>query len=56
MLELAGDFHRYYNKPSNRIISEQRELSLARLFLARLLMDGIRSGLDLMGVSAPDRM
>ena len=41
LLELAGDFHRYYNKPSNRIISEQRELSLARLFLARLLMDGL---------------
>ncbi len=56
LLELAGDFHRYYNKPSNRIISEQRELSLARLFLARLLMDGIASGLDLLGVSAPDRM
>jgi arginyl-tRNA synthetase len=31
-------------------------VSLARLFLARLLMDGIKSGLDLMGVSAPDRM
>jgi arginyl-tRNA synthetase len=56
LLELAGDFHRYYNKPANRIISEQRELSLARLFLARLLMDGIRSGLNLIGVSAPDRM
>jgi arginyl-tRNA synthetase len=56
LLELAGDFHRYYNKPSNRIISEQRELSLARLFLARLLMDGIKSALDLLGVSAPDRM
>ena len=56
LLELAGDFHRYYNKPSNRIISEQRELSLARLYLARLIMDGIRSGLDLLGVSAPDRM
>ena len=56
LLELAGDFHRYYNKPSNRIISEQRNVSLARLFLARLLMDGIKSGLDLMGVSAPDRM
>ena len=56
LLELAGDFHRYYNKPANRIINEQRELSLARLFLARLLMDGIRSGLNLIGVSAPDRM
>jgi arginyl-tRNA synthetase len=56
LLELAGDFHRYYNKPTNRIISEQRELSLARLFLARLLMDGIASALGLLGVSAPDRM
>jgi arginyl-tRNA synthetase len=56
LLELAGDFHRYYNKPSNRIISEQRDVSLARLFLAWLLMDGIKSGLDLMGVGAPDRM
>ncbi len=56
LLELAGDFHRYYNKPTNRIISEQRELSLARLFLARLLMDGIASALALLGVSAPDRM
>ncbi len=56
LLELAGDFHRYYNKPSNRIISEQRELSLARLFLARVLMEGITSGLGLLGVSAPDRM
>src|SRR6202035_4583568 len=43
LLELAGDFHRYYNKPSNRIISEQRELSLARLYLARLIIDGIRN-------------
>jgi arginyl-tRNA synthetase len=56
LLELAGDFHRYYNKPTNRIISEQRELSLARLFLARLLMDGIASAFSLLGVSAPDRM
>jgi arginyl-tRNA synthetase len=56
LLELAGDFHRYYNKPANRIISEHRELSLARLFLCRLLREGIASGLDLLGVSAPDRM
>ena len=56
LLELAGEFHRYYNKPANRIIGEHRELSLARLFLARLLMDGIASGLKLMGVSAPERM
>jgi len=57
LLELAGDFHRYYNKPVNRIIDpDRRELSLARLFLARMLKDAVAGGLELLGVSAPDRM
>jgi arginyl-tRNA synthetase len=56
LLELAGDFHRYYNKPTNRIIGDKRELSVARLFLSRLLKEGISNGLELLGVSAPDRM
>lgn len=56
LLELAGDFHRYYNKPANRIIGDKRELSVARLFLARLLKEAISNGLELLGVSAPDRM
>jgi arginyl-tRNA synthetase len=56
LLELAGDFHRYYNKPTNRIIGNRRDLSVTRLFLARLLREGISNGLELLGVSAPDRM
>jgi arginyl-tRNA synthetase len=57
LLELAGDFHRYYNKPANRIIdAENRGLSVARLFLARVLKYGIAGGLQLLGVSAPERM
>lgn len=56
LLDLAGEFHRYYNKPSNRIISDDLTLSQARLFLAGLLRDGIASGLRLLGVSAPERM
>jgi arginyl-tRNA synthetase len=57
LLELAGDFHRYYNKPVNRIIDvERRELSLARLFLAQVLKHAIAGGLRLLGVSAPERM
>jgi arginyl-tRNA synthetase len=56
LLELAGDFHRYYNKPSNRIIGPDRDLSIARLFLARLLKTAIAAGLELLGVSAPVRM
>ncbi len=56
LLELAGEFHRYYNQPHNRIIGPERELSLSRLYLANLLKTGLASGLELLGVSAPERM
>jgi arginyl-tRNA synthetase len=56
LLELAAEFHRYYNKPANRIIGPDRELSMARLFWAGLLREGIAGGLKLLGVSAPERM
>jgi len=56
LLELAGEFHRYYNKPTNRIIGPERELSLSRLYLANLMKTGIALGLELLGVTAPDRM
>ncbi|HEX4208830.1 MAG TPA: arginine--tRNA ligase [Candidatus Binataceae bacterium] len=56
LLEVAGEFHRYYNKPANRIIGDDRELSLARLFLAHVLKECIAGGLDLLGVNAPERM
>ncbi|MGA7618104.1 arginine--tRNA ligase [Candidatus Binatus sp.] len=56
LLELAGEFHRYYNKPANRIIGPDRELSLARMFMAGILKDAIAGGLELLGVSAPEPM
>ncbi len=56
LLELAGEFHRYYNKPANRIIGPDRELSVARMFVAGILRAAIGGGLDLLGVSAPERM
>ena len=56
LLDLAGEFHRYYNKPANRIIGPDRELSLARMFMAAILRDAIAGGLELLGVSAPERM
>jgi arginyl-tRNA synthetase len=56
LLELAGEFHRYYNKPANRIIGTDRELSLARMFMAAILKSAIAGGLELLGVSAPERM
>jgi len=56
LLELAGEFHRYYNKPSNRIIGPERQLSLSRLYVASLLKTGLALGLELLGVTAPERM
>src|SRR5579885_2225341 len=57
LLELAGDFHRYYNKPANRIIDpSELEKSRARLFVAGLIKSAVACGLRLLGVSAPERM
>ncbi len=56
LLELAGEFHSYYNQPANRIIGPDRELSLARMFMAAILKDAIAGGLKLLGVNAPERM
>jgi arginyl-tRNA synthetase len=56
LLELAGEFHRYYNKPANRIIGPDRELSVARMFMAEVLKSAIAGGLELLGVTAPERM
>ncbi len=52
--ELAGLFHSYYCK--QRIISEELELSRARLWLVDSLRIVLRNGLELVGVSAPESM
>jgi arginyl-tRNA synthetase len=52
--ELAGLYHPYYK--SHRVITEDRELTLARLGLAAAVGQVVRNGLDLLGVSAPESM
>ncbi len=52
--ELATRLHAYYFK--HRIISDDRELSQARLFLIGRVRTVIRNGLTLLGVSAPVTM
>lgn len=54
LLELAGEFHRYYNR--FRVISDDRELMRARLFLVRNVQKVVRAGLNLLGVKAPLKM
>lgn len=54
LTDLAGMFHPYYNK--NRVVTEDAELSAARLLLCRAVRDTVAAGLGLLGVSAPDKM
>ena len=54
VFELASQFHSYYNR--NRVISEDRALSSARLGLVVAIQTVIKKALDITGISAPERM
>ena len=54
LLELAGEFHRYYNR--FRVISDDLALARARLLLVRNVQKVIRKGLLLLGIEAPLKM
>ena len=54
LVTLAGDFHRFYN--SNRIKDEAQAVLEARLKLADTVRAVIANGLNLLGVSAPEKM
>ena len=54
LLDLVGRFHSYYNK--TRVIVDDKDLTMARLLLLALLQQVIKSGLTILGVSAPERM
>jgi len=52
--ELAASFHVFYNR--HRVIGEDKDLTLARLFLVRCTQQVLRNGLAIIGVSAPESM
>jgi len=52
--ELAGMFHSYYNK--YRVISDDVQLTNARLCLCKAVQIVLKEGLNMLGVSAPERM
>jgi len=54
LLDVVSTFHSYYNKI--RILNNDRPLTLARLLLLDMVQKVIRSGLEILGISAPDRM
>jgi arginyl-tRNA synthetase len=57
LLELAGVFNAYISDGRrHRVISEDAELTAARLALAAALRMTLRNGLGLLGIEAPERM
>lgn len=52
--DLAGLFHSYYNK--HRFISDDTDLTRARLWLGQGLRIVLRNGLELLGMNAPESM
>ena len=54
LMELAGHFHSYYNR--HKVITEDKELTQARLCLVEGLRTVFRNGLNILGLSAPEKM
>ena len=54
LFDLSGMFHKYYAK--NRIINENLELSKARIILIEAIRITINNGLDILGISSPEKM
>jgi len=58
--DLVGNFHRYYHlgklNGARRVVSEDRPLSAARLWLVNTVRMVIKNGLTLIGVGAPEKM
>ena len=52
--DLAADFHSYYN--ASRFLVEDEKVKLARLALIAASAQVIRNGLNLLGVTAPEKM
>ncbi len=54
LTELAGQFHSYYNK--TKVVTDDHQMSQARLYLLERIRQALRNALSLLGVSAPERM
>jgi len=54
LTELAGLFHVYYTK--HRFIDDNKAVTKARLFLAKAIKQVVKNGLELLGVTALEKM
>ncbi len=60
LYELASLFHSYWNlgkdNPEKRFINENKKISNDKLVLLKLISNVVKSGMDIVGVSAPEKM
>ncbi|OLA94309.1 MAG: arginine--tRNA ligase [Candidatus Melainabacteria bacterium LEY3_CP_29_8] len=54
LLELGQVFHQFYN--TNRVITDDREYTTLRLILVKAFIIIMNLGLNIIGISAPDKM
>jgi len=54
LLEVAGAFHRFYHEC--RVLSEDKDLTLARIAVCRGTMTVLANGFAILGISAPIKM
>lgn len=54
LMELAGQFHSYYNK--HKVITEDKQLSEARMRLIHAVRLTLKNGLTILGIKAPESM
>ena len=60
LYELASLFHSYWNlgkdNPDKRFINEQKEITSDKLVFLKIISNVIKSGMDIVGVSVPEKM
>ena len=54
LMEIASKFHQYYAK--HKVISDNKELSIARTILVDATRQILFNGLNVLGLSAPNKM
>ncbi|MDC0518025.1 arginine--tRNA ligase [Candidatus Pelagibacter sp.] len=60
LYELASLFHSYWNmgkdSPNKRFINEQKKITDEKLIFLKVISNVIKSGMDIVGVSVPEKM
>jgi len=50
----ASEFHKFYSE--HRVVTNDKELTMARLFLASAVRTVLANGLEILGISQPEKM